>query len=77
MNEIVMSPCENNIIDEDMLYRTTGTIRTKLGNFSKATGSKAKYFSNMNCGYIYPLWKTHKLSPEKLKECVINDIPVR
>ena len=77
MNKIIMSLCENNIIDEDMLYRTTGIIRTKLGYFSKATGSKAKYFSNTNCGYIYPLWKTHKLSPEKLKECVIDDIPVR
>ena len=77
MNEIVINLCENNIIDEDMLYRTTGIIRTKTGNFSKATGSKAKYFSNMNCGYIYPLWKTHKMSPEKLKECAINDIPVR
>ena len=77
MNEIVINLCENNIIDEDMLYRTTGIIRTKTGNFNKATGSKAKYFSNMNCGYIYPLWKTHKMSPDKLKECTINDIPVR
>ena len=44
MNKIIMSLCENNIIDEDMLYRTTGIIRTKLGYFSKATGSKSEVF---------------------------------
>ena len=31
----------------------------------------------MNCGYIYPLRKTRKLSPEQFNECDINDIPVR
>ena len=31
----------------------------------------------MNCGYIYPLWKTHKLSPNQLKDCDITDIPIR
>ena len=67
MNKIVMSLCENNIIGENILYRITGITRTKLGILRKATGSKAVLFK-LNYGYIYPLWKTHKLSPEQLKE---------
>ena len=68
---------ENNIIDENILYRTTGIPRTKLGTLRKAIGSSAKFFSNMNCRLVQPLWKTHKLSPEQLKECNINKTPIR
>ena len=34
-------------------------------------------FSKKNCGYVYPLWKTHKLSPRQLKESNFNDVPIR
>ena len=76
MNKIVISLSENNITDENILHRTTGITKIKLGTLRKATGSTAKFFSNMNCEYINPLWKTHKLSLEQLKEFKIYDIPV-
>ena len=60
-----MSFCENNIIDKSIVYKITGITRTKLATFRKAPSSTAKFFLSMNCGYIYPLLKTHKLSPEQ------------
>ena len=72
-----MSLCENNIIDENILYWTTGITRTNSGTLRKATDSSAKLFSNMNCRYNYLLRKTYKLPPEQLKECNINYIPIR
>ena len=77
MVEIIIKIFEKSIIDDNLLFKTTGLKKTKSGGFRKISGIKAKYFANDNCGYIYPLWKTHKLTPETLKNCNLNDIPTR
>ena len=51
--------------------------KTKTGILRKVCGPSAKYFSNNNCGYVYPLWITHKISPDNLKTCCIKDIQTR
>ena len=38
--------------------------RRKSGALKKVSGTSAKYFANNNCGYIYPLRKTHKITPD-------------
>ena len=48
---------------------------SQLNFFKVRTGSTAKFFLTMNC-HVILLWKAHKLSPDQLKECNINDIPV-
>ena len=45
----------------------SGVKKTSFGILRKTSGSVAEYLSNESCGYIYPLWKKHKLSPENLK----------
>ena len=68
---------KKNYLDDNLLFITTGMKKTKTGILRKVSGPSAKYFANNNCGYIYPLWKTHKLSPDNLKTCSIFDIPTR
>ena len=77
MTKILIKMWENKSIDNDLLYRTSGYKKAPSGNLRKCTGSTAKYFANENCGFIYPLWKTHKLSPEELRHCNITEIPIR
>ena len=77
MNKILIKMWEMKFIDNNLLYRTSGFKQTPAGNLRKCSGSTAKYFANENCGFIYPLWKTHKLSPERLKQCNITEIPIR
>ena len=77
MVETIIKMWEKSIIDDNLLFKTTGLKKTKPGSLRKISGIKAKYFANDSCGYIYPLWKTHKLTPETLKKCNINDIPTR
>ena len=67
-------------IDNNLLYRTSGFKQTPSGNLRKCTGSTEKYFANENCGFSYPLClslKTHKLSPESLKQYNLTKIPIR
>ena len=73
---------QENIINEDLLFRATGikqsdNKKTGLKVFKKITGMQAKYFSNMDMGYVYPLLKTHKLHPDIIQQCQPGDIPVR
>ena len=49
-------------VDENLLFLTTGMKKTKTGVLRKVSGPSAKYFDNNNYGYIYPLWKTHKIT---------------
>ena len=69
-----------------ILLNTTGigVYRTKIRNseqenisFKKKPGPTAKYFSNFDAGYVYPLFKSHKLTEETLNKCSINEIPTR
>ena len=65
------------VIDEDLLYRSVGINAQDNGETRRTSGTKAKYFSNMDAGYVYPLLKTHKLKPEEVDQCNVQDIPVR
>ena len=64
-------------IDENLLFHATGYKRNKNGILRKITGTKAKYFANLEPGYLYPLFKTHKIDCEKLNNISIEDIPLR
>ena len=77
MIKIVIKMWEINTIDNNLLYKTTSIKQTPSGNLKKCIGSTAKCFANQNCGFIYPLWKTHKLSPEQLKQYALKQIPTR
>ena len=41
------------------------------------TGPQAKYFANMEAGYVYPLFKTHKYKPDQLNQLKVQDIQIR
>ena len=77
MNKILIETWEMKFIDNNLLYRTSGFKQTPQGNLRKCTGSTSKYFDNENCEFIYPLWKTHKLSPERINEFNLTEIPIR
>ena len=66
-----------NIIGDDLLYGATGFKVNSNNEVKRVTGPKAKYFSNMDLGYVYPLFKTHKLNPEAVQNCKIDEIPIR
>ena len=51
--------------------------KTNTGTLRKVFGKPGKYVANINCEYKYPLWKTHKITPDNLKTCSIKDIPIR
>ena len=67
----------NDAINEELLYQSTGLIKTKTGRIMKMPGPEAKYFDNFDLGYVYVLVKTHKMKPEQLVSCNVHDIPVR
>ena len=69
--EMVIKLYKDGFINEEMLYHVTGWIKTKQQNLSKITGPKAKYFTNLDPGYIYPLFKTHKLHEKDLENVAI------
>ena len=77
MNKILIKMWEMKFIDNNLLYRTSGFKQTPARNLRKCTGSTSKYFDNENCEFIYPLWKTHKLSPERINEFNLTEIPIR
>ena len=41
------------------------------------TGTQAKFFANLEPGYVYPLFKTHKLNVQEVKTIDIDSIQVR
>ena len=59
--EMIIQLYDLGLIKEDMLFHVTGWKNNKAGNMRKITGPQAKFFTNLNPGYIYPLFKTHKL----------------
>ena len=68
---------DSSIIDKDLLYQSTGLILTTTGRWMKTSSPAAKYFDNLDLGYVYALIKTHKMKPEDLTNCKFNEIPVR
>ena len=75
--QILVEMWEKNYLDDNLLFLTTGIKKVKTGGLRKVSGPSAKHFANNSCGYIYPLYKTHKISPDTLKTCSINKIPTR
>ena len=81
----VIHTAEKNIIDlhklgviEDQLLKHTIGVKFYNGRgYQKIPGSIAKHFICETPGYSYPLFKTHKLTPEQLKHASIFDIPTR
>ena len=74
------------IIKEHLLLNTTGiaVYKTKIRSndqeiisFKRKPGPTAKYFSNFDSGYVYPIFKSHKLTEEVLDKCKISKIPTR
>ena len=68
---------EKDEINKDIFYQATGMKKTKAGVIQKIPGSAAKYFENFEMGHVYPLLKTHKLTPEQVLQCTVEDIPIR
>ncbi len=64
-------------LDEELFYQATGMKKSKSGNIQKKPGSCAKYFENFELSYVYPLLKTHKLTPQAVEACAMEEIPVR
>ena len=62
--QILVEMWEKNYLDDNLLFLTTGMKKVKTGGLRKVSGPLAKHFANNSCGYIYPLYKTHKISPD-------------
>ena len=52
-------------------------MKCKNNVYRKVNGASAKYFRCNTPAYAYPLFKTHKLTPENLLNVDIKEIPVR
>ena len=52
-------------------------MKCKNNEYRKVNGTSAKYFRCNTPAYAYPLFKTHKLTPENLLNGDIKQIPVR
>ena len=74
--ENLISLFETGDISKDLLYHNT-RYRVKENCYRKVTGELAKYFAYSSSSYAYPLFKTHKLQPDRLLNAKITDIPVR
>ena len=75
--EMILELHESGDVDEEMLYCATGIKRNKNNKLCRMTGPQAKHFANLETGYTYPLFKTHKLNVEQVMETNIKEIPVR
>ena len=65
------------IIDDQMLKHATGIKYYERKGYQKIPGSVAKFFSSNRPEYAYPLFKTHKLTPDALSNVSVFDIPIR
>jgi len=63
-------------VNDELLLHVTG-IKCKSNSYRKVNGALAKFFCCNTPAYAYPLFKTHKLSPENLLNADIKDISVR
>ena len=75
-------------IDDDLLKHISGIKKydtaykrisdpKQRGNYRKIPGSIAKHFACNQPAYAYPLFKTHKISPNDLLDISVFGIPVR
>ena len=75
-------------IDDDLLKHISGIKKydtaykrisdpEQRGNYRKIPGPIAKHFACNQPAYAYPLFKTHKISPNDLQDISVFEIPVR
>jgi len=63
-------------LKDELLLPITG-MKCKNNAYRKVNGTSAKYFRCNTPAYAYPLFKTHKLTPDNLLNVDIKEIPVR
>ena len=63
------------VINDKLLKHAIG-MKCDNNKYIHITGAIAKYFSCNTAAYLYPLFKTHKPSPDILIHASIFDIPV-
>ena len=63
-------------LKDELLLPITG-MKCKNNAYHKVNGTSAKYFRCNTPAYAYPLFKTHKLTPENLLNVDIKEILVR
>ena len=69
-------PLATLLIDDQMLKHATGIKYYECNGYQKIPGLVAKFFSSSRPGYAYPLFKTHKLTPDALSNVSVFDIPI-
>ena len=75
-NELVVKLHAIGELKDELLLPITGT-KCKNNAYRKVNGASAKYFRCNIPAYAYPLFKTHKRTPENLLNVDIKEIPVR
>ena len=75
-NELVVKLHAIGELKDELLQPITG-MKCKNNAYCKVNGAWAKYFHCNAPAYAYPLFKTHKLTPETLLNVDIKEIPVR
>ena len=74
-NELVVKLHAIGELKDELLLPITG-MKCENNPYRKVNGWSAKYFRCNTPAYAYPLFKTHKLTPENLLNVDIKEIPV-
>ena len=74
-NELVVELHAIGKLKDELLLPITG-MKCKNNAYRKVNGASAKYFRCNTPAYVYPLFKTHKLTPENVLNVDIKEIPV-
>ena len=74
-NELVVKLHAIGELKDELLLPITG-MKCKNNAYRKFNGASAKYFRCNTPAYVYPLFKTHKLTPENVLNIDIKEIPV-
>jgi len=74
-NELVVKLHAIGELKDELLLPMTG-MKCKNNAYRKVNGASAKYFRCNTPAYAYPLFKTHKLTPENLLNVDIKEMPV-
>ena len=75
-NELVVKLHAIGVLKDELLLPITG-MKCTNNVHRKVNGASAKYFCCNTPAYAYPLFKTHKLTPENLLNVDIKEIPMR
>ena len=62
-NDLMVKLQNLGAVNDELLLRVTG-IKCKSNSYRKVNGASAKFYCCNTPAYAYPLFKTHKLSPD-------------